>query len=80
MSVNKRFLKCGAQTNMVDYLCPENLSIRRLRLLTIGNIISNGCDPETGVFPGIFVEVDVPLGYRQPLYRKFGNVYTAKIK
>ena len=56
--------------------------IRRLRLLTIGNIISNGCDPETGVFPGKFVEVDVPLGYRQPLalYRKFGNIYTAKIK
>jgi hypothetical protein len=25
MSVNKPFLKCGAQMNMLDYLCPENL-------------------------------------------------------
>jgi hypothetical protein len=55
------FLKCGGQTNKVDYLCPENLYPKTIWLLTIGNIISNGCDPETGVFPGKFVEVDVPL-------------------
>jgi hypothetical protein len=51
-------------------------------LLTKGNIISNGCDPGTGVFPGKFIEVDIPLGYpnHQPLYQKFGNIYTAEIK
>jgi hypothetical protein len=61
---------------MVDYSCPENL-YPKTKVVNNRKIISNGCAPETGDFPGKFVEVDVPsLGYHQPLYRKFGNVYT----
>ena len=51
MSVNKQNLKCDEQINMVGKHLFEDL-----RLLIVGNIIRNGGDPETGVFPGKFVQ------------------------
>jgi hypothetical protein len=49
--------------------------IRRLRLLIIGNIISNGCDPETGVFPWKLVEVTRPLGISSAVVSKIWKSY-----
>ena len=46
-----------------------------LRLLIIGNIIKNGGDPETGVFPGKFVEVARPLGVTSAVVSKIWKRY-----
>ena len=41
-----------------------------LRLLIVGNIISNGRGPETGVVPGEFVKVARPLGISSAVVSK----------
>ena len=48
---------------------------QELRLLIIGNIIKNGCDPETGVFPGKFVDIARPLSVSSAVVSKIWKRY-----
>ena len=46
-----------------------------IRLLIIGNIINNGGNPETGFFPGKFVDVARPLGVSSAVVSKIWKRY-----
>ena len=45
------------------------------RLLIIGNIIKNGGNPETGVFPGRFIDIARPLGVSSAVVSKIWKRY-----
>ena len=46
-----------------------------IRLLIIGNIINNGGNPETGFFPGKFVDIARPLGVSSAVVSKIWKRY-----